>query len=441
MTWTGVTRRRFGTVALGGALVATSASSIASDAYAGNVGPVALPQPPRDGLPRRLPEAQGVSSASILGFLDDIAAAGLELHSFMLSRGGAVVAEGWWWPYEPQRVHMTHSLTKSVMVNGVALALAERRFALDDRIVAFFPEHVPHNAGNNLKAMTVRDLLTMQTGHDHETSGSEWRPLKTSWISAFMKIPVPYQPGTRWVYTSAASYMLSALVTKTTGQKLTDYLRPRLLEPLGITNYQWDVSPEGVTTGGNGLSWTCADSLKLGMLYAKNGLWRGRQLLPPGWIASARQKQASDGPYGYQWWLGEAVLITHLASSGSLRSSFPTTTPWSQSSQRWTPPNSCCRTFGNIFRPPLRRSLSQSTPTLCRTARARCGSFLPCLARWGKFRPPCPTGSLRSRPMIRARAWWHSSSQGKRFATAWWTSGAAIPSLPGLTTGWSRIPL
>jgi hypothetical protein len=68
--------------------------------------------------------------------------------------------------------------------------------------------------------MTVGDLLTMRTGHDHETSGSEWRPLKTSWIAEFMKIPVVYQPGTKWVYTSAASYMLSAIVTKPPAKSL-----------------------------------------------------------------------------------------------------------------------------------------------------------------------------------------------------------------------------
>jgi CubicO group peptidase (beta-lactamase class C family) len=222
----------------------------------------------------------------------------------MLSRGGSVIAEGWWWPYEPQRVHMTHSLTKSVMVSGVGIALDENRFSLDDKVVSFFPDHLPPNPSPNLKAMTVRDLLTMRTGHDHETSGSEWRPLKTSWIAEFMKIPVVYQPGTKWVYTSAASYMLSAIVTRTTGQKLADYLRPRMLDPMGIRDFQWNVSPEGVTPGGNGLSWSTADSLKLGMLYAQKGAWQGRQLLSPQWVREASRKQVPDGSYGYQWWTG-----------------------------------------------------------------------------------------------------------------------------------------
>jgi CubicO group peptidase (beta-lactamase class C family) len=298
-----VSRRRFGSLMMGG--VASSWIAGAGWAESGTgVGDVARAQLAADGLPRSPPEAKGVPSSSIIGFLDDVERAGLELHSFMLSRAGSVIAEGWWWPYAPQRIHMTHSLTKSVMVSGVAIAMDEARFGLDDRVVSFFPEHIPPDASENLKAMTVRDLLTMRTGHDHETSGSVWRPLKTSWVEEFMKIPVVYQPGTKWVYTSAASYMLSAIITKTTGQKLADYIRPRMLDPMGIRNFHWDVSPEGVTPGGNGLSWQTSDSLKLGMLYARRGAWNGQQLLSPQWITEASRQQVPDGPYGYQWWIG-----------------------------------------------------------------------------------------------------------------------------------------
>jgi CubicO group peptidase (beta-lactamase class C family) len=289
-----ISRRRLGQLLLGG----VACSGCIEGASAAGVRNTS------DGLPRSQPELHGVRSGSILAFLADVEHAGLELHSFMMSRNGSVIAEGWWWPYKPKRVHMMHSLTKSVMVSGVALALDEGRFRPDDKVVSFFPEHLPPAPNPNLLAMTVRDLLTMRTGHDHETSGSEWRPLKTSWIAEFMKIPVVYPPGTKFVYTSAASYMLSAIVTKTTGQKLADYLRPRILEPMGISDFQWDVSPEGVTPGGNGLSWTTADSLKLGMLYEQKGVWRGKQLLSPGWVAEASKRQFPDDPYGYQWWIG-----------------------------------------------------------------------------------------------------------------------------------------
>lgn len=317
-----MSRRQFGSLLLGGVALPwfANAGSAKSGTRAGEVSGV---QHPSDGLPRSSLEAKGVLSSSIIGFLDDAEHAGLELHSFMLSRGGSVVAEGWWWPYAPQRIHMTHSLTKSVMVSGVAIAIEEGRFGLDDKVVSFFPDHIPGNASANLQSMTVRDLLTMRTGHDHETSGSAWRPLKTSWIDEFMRIPVVYQPGTKWVYTSAASYMLSAIVTKTTGQTLADYIRPRLLDPMGIRDFHWDISPDGVTPGGNGLSWRTADSLKLGMLYAQRGMWNGRQLLSPRWIAEASRQQMSDGPYGYQWWIGPGGAFYALGLFSQLSVVFP----------------------------------------------------------------------------------------------------------------------
>ncbi len=107
----------------------------------------------------------------------------------------------------------------------------------------------PPTPSDNLKAMTVRNLLTMQCGHEKETSGSVWRQIKTSWVAEFMKIPVPITPGTKMVYTSAASYMLSAIVTKTTGMKLADYIKPRLLDPMGIKRFPLGRQPRGRDPG------------------------------------------------------------------------------------------------------------------------------------------------------------------------------------------------
>jgi CubicO group peptidase (beta-lactamase class C family) len=257
-----------------------------------------------DGLARSAPHEQGVDAASIQGFLDEVAAAGLELHSFMLYRHGHVIAEGWWWPYRADRLHMMHSLTKSVAVSGVALAMGEGHFGLDDKVVSFFKDELPAKVDDKLAAMTVKDLLTMRTGHAAETSGSVWRQITTSWVAEFFKIPVVYPPGTKFVYTSAASFMLSAIVTQTTGQKLRDYMQPRFFKPLGITNLRWDVGPGGINPGGNGLTWTTADVLKLGALYAQGGLWEGKRILSADWVRAASTPQVAEGEYGYQWWIG-----------------------------------------------------------------------------------------------------------------------------------------
>ncbi len=259
--------------------------------------------PYNDGFTRGRPEAAGISPQSITAWLDEMRAHNFEMHSFMLWRNGNVVAEGWWAPYRADRIHMTHSLTKSVSACAVGFALAEKRFGLKDKVVSFFPDEAPKNPDPRLAAMTVEDLLTMRTGHAKETSGAEWRPIKTSWVAEFFKIPVVKQPGTEWLYTSAATYMLSAIVTKTTGQKMEEYLRPRFFEPLDIRGYEWDPDPQGITPGANGLSWRTADSLKLGVLHANRGLWNGKQVLPAGWVEQVQAPHVKD-KYGYQWWLG-----------------------------------------------------------------------------------------------------------------------------------------
>ena len=294
-----MTRRRFTGLAVGGA-----AGLVAAPRMFGAWSAETASVPDRDGLPRARPESHGVEPRAIVSFLDEVAGAGLELHSFMLARGGHVIAEAWWAPYRADRVHMMHSLTKSVAVSGVALALKEKLFEIDDKVSSFFPDELPAQVSDNLAAMTVRDLLTMRTGHEKEISGSVWRQIRTSWVAEFFKVPVVHRPGTRFVYSSAASFMLSAIVTRVTGQTLRDYMEPRFFKPLGITGLSWDVGPGGINPGGNGLSWKTADSLKLGMLYAQQGRWNGEQILTPEWVRDATGPQVAEGEYGYQWWIG-----------------------------------------------------------------------------------------------------------------------------------------
>jgi CubicO group peptidase (beta-lactamase class C family) len=252
-----------------------------------------------DGLSRGEPREAGINGAVVEAFLKDAAATGLDIHGFMLHRAGRVVAEGWRWPYGAQRPRIMHSATKSVLACAIGMALDEGRFGLRDTVVSFFPELMPAVTDARLAAMTVEDLLTMRAGHDAETSGSIWRGIPTSWTAEFFKIPVVHPPGTTFMYTSAASYMLSAILTKATGQTLHEYLKPRFFQPLGIVGEQWDIGPDNVNPGGNGLTMKTADLLKLGVLHAQNGLWEGRRILSAAWIARATRSHGDN--YGYQW--------------------------------------------------------------------------------------------------------------------------------------------
>ncbi len=262
-------------------------------------------------LPRTTPEAQGIPSAAILAFLHAAEQDNCGLHSFMFLRHGSVVAEGWWAPYEPGEPHMLFSLSKSFTSTAVGLAAAEGRLSVDDPVLAFFPAEAPRKPSGNLAAMRVRHLLSMSTGHDHDTTEHLYKRKDGDWARAFLARPVAHEPGTHFLYNTGATYMLSAIVQRVTGQTLLDYLGPRLLEPLGITGATWETCPRGVNTGGFGLNITTVDIARFGQLYLQRGRWQDRQLVPEAWVADASAVQTVNGAnpesdweqgYGYQFW-------------------------------------------------------------------------------------------------------------------------------------------
>ncbi|KAJ9614512.1 hypothetical protein H2200_002649 [Cladophialophora chaetospira] len=257
-----------------------------------------------DGLARASPESRGVKSADILAFLKEAKDLGVTFNSFMLYRRSAVICEGWWYPYEPKLPHMTHSATKSFTTVAVGLAIQEGYFSITDRVLSFFPEQTPDEPSENLKAMTVEHLLTQTSGHTTSISGGSWRGIKSSWIEEFFKVPVTRPPGTHFQYSSATSYMLSAMVQRTTGKSALDFLLRRMLQPMGIRDLRWQVGPDGVNPGGNGISCHTSDLLKLAILFLNQGKWEGRQLLAKEYALDACRPHFGN-QYGYQWWIGE----------------------------------------------------------------------------------------------------------------------------------------
>src|SRR3954470_14934086 len=246
-------------------------------------GASALAEP----LPRSSPEAQGVSSADIRAYVEAADLKVNTLHSFMLVRHGHVVAECWWKPEAADKPHVMHSLSKSFTSTAVGLAVAEGKLNIDDHVLKFFPEDAPAEPSENLKAVRVRDLLTMTCGNETE---AKFTP-DTPWVKTFLAQPVVFKPGTHFQYNTPGSYMLSAIVTKVTGQTVLDYLKPRLFEPLGIENPQWQASPQGISCGGFGLFIRTEDIAKFGLLYLQNGKWNGKQLVPASWVELATSKQ------------------------------------------------------------------------------------------------------------------------------------------------------
>ncbi|MFT5122924.1 MAG: CubicO group peptidase (beta-lactamase class C family) [Kiritimatiellia bacterium] len=262
-------------------------------------------------LPQGTPESAGVSSQALLDFIEAVERDVHSLHSYVLLRQGKILSEGWWAPYAPEKPHMLYSLSKSFTSTAIGMAIGEGTLKLDDKVVSFFPDRVPENASTHLMNMRIRDLLCMGSGHHNDTLPAMKDGTETDWIKVFLTQPVEHEPGTYFRYNTGATYMLSAILQKVTGEKLIDYLTPRLFTPLGITGMTWETSAQGINTGGYGLKVTTHDIAKLGQLYLQKGLWEGKRILSEAWVSEASSKHISNGDnpksdwnqgYGFQFW-------------------------------------------------------------------------------------------------------------------------------------------
>ncbi|MDL2327756.1 beta-lactamase family protein [Ruminococcaceae bacterium OttesenSCG-928-A11] len=252
-------------------------------------------------LPRATPEETGLPSAALERFYRAVAAIPqCNAHALMVVHRGHVVSEGYFAPFRKGVWHVTHSLCKTFTGTAVAFAIEEGLFGLDDPVARFFPE-AGRFVSKRHKAITVRHLLCMQSGI---TFNEISQAAQGDWLKGIFSSPVAFEPGSAFVYNSMNSYLLSALVCKTSGMGLVDYLTPRLFEPLGFGPVAWEKSPEGYEKGGWGMYILLEDMAKFGQLYLQDGKWetggRMAQVLPVGWVATATQMQTqSDRELGY----------------------------------------------------------------------------------------------------------------------------------------------
>lgn len=254
---------------------------------------------------RATPESQGISSdlfAALLRELD--ASKDTEMHHFMALRHGKVICECNFAPYPKGMWHITHSMCKSITGMAIGMLIEEGKLKLNENIYDIFSDHM--NAFSKIfrPVITVENLLTMTSGVTFNESGIV---SGNDWLGSFLNASVNGKPGTEFQYNSLNTYVLSAIVTKRTGETLTEYLTPRLFGPLGITKYYWETCPKGITKGGWGLFLCAEDMAKLGQLYLQKGKWNGQQLVSEYWIeiSTARHLKTQNDTYGYgyQLWM------------------------------------------------------------------------------------------------------------------------------------------
>ena len=254
---------------------------------------------------RATPESQGISSDLFTALLRELdASKDTEMHHFMALRHGKVICECNFAPYPKGMWHITHSMCKSITGMAIGMLIEEEKLKLDENIYDIFPNHI--NAFSKIfrPVITVENLLTMTSGVTFNESGIV---SGNDWLGSFLNASVNGKPGTEFQYNSLNTYVLSAIVTKRTGETLTEYLTPRLFGPLGITKYYWETCPKGITKGGWGLFLCAEDMAKLGQLYLQRGKWNGQQLVSEYWIeiSTARHLKTQNDTYGYgyQLWM------------------------------------------------------------------------------------------------------------------------------------------
>lgn len=241
-----------------------------------------------------LPRVEAPDSVVVAmnSFFQKAASDSMDIHSVMIVKDGNVIYSRWQSQGVDSIPHVLHSVSKTFTATAVGLAIAEGKMTLADKVIDFFPDKLPAEVSDYLKAMTVRDLLTMSCGHDEEPAG--YRDKDQDWVQTFLAHPVVHEPGTFYLYNSLGSYVLSAIVQKVTGEKVVDYLNTRLFEPLHIEKPQWDESPQGINTGGWGLYLKTEDLAKMGQLLLQKGEWNGKQLIPAEWVAEMSKKQVES---------------------------------------------------------------------------------------------------------------------------------------------------
>lgn len=259
-------------------------------------------------LTRYSPSSVGIDARGVVNFIDEAEKLGCELHSLMIIRNGKVAVEGWWYPYAESIRHGCYSVTKTFTATAVGFAVSEGLLTLNDKLIEFFPDKAPKQPSENLKSLTIRNLLTLSCGQAAEV---DLRDTDDA-VAKFLSADFPNKPGSVFSYNSVASHMLAEVILHLTGKSLPEYLKPRLLAPLGITDIRWDKTPQGLEMGGWGIHIKTEDFAKMGLLFLQNGRWQGRQIVPEEWIREASAKQIENSSdttlpdwgagYCYQMW-------------------------------------------------------------------------------------------------------------------------------------------
>ena len=281
---------------------------------------------PTRGWRTSTPEEQGVDSGVLAAMLEEVQRQGHNIDSVTVIRNGFLVADAAVYPYKQDTKHVIHSCTKSVVSILVGIAI-EHGYIEDVQtpVVEFFPDRSIENIDGNKKSMTLENLLTMTSGFDckdsylYRWSGLNAMRASDDWVQFMLDLPIAETPGRKFEYCNGASFLLSAIISETTGMSAHEFADKHLFGPLGITDVIWPTNPQGINIGWGELRMRPQDLAKIGYLYMRGGEWDGEQIVPSSWVEESTRKHISgtleDG-YGYQWWIDDSGIFIAVGYAG-----------------------------------------------------------------------------------------------------------------------------
>ncbi len=262
------------------------------------------------------PEDQGVDSDKLGKLISHIKKNKLDIRSIIVARNDSIVLEAYFHPFSRKDKTLVASVVKSITSALIGIAI-EKGIIKDENqnISDFFPEINFKQGKGGKREISIKHLLTMSSGMSWNDGTDQAEMMARSDCAGYvLSRPLTEKPGTVFNYNSGGAHLLSVVLTMASGMPTSEFAQKYLFEPLGITDFDWKVAADGVSTGGNLLFLKPIDMLKLGLLYLHGGNWEGRQVVPAAWVAESTKNQIKppwDRPgeslgYGFLWWNAES---------------------------------------------------------------------------------------------------------------------------------------
>lgn len=262
------------------------------------------------------PESQGINSEVLVDMLSRLALYPNTIDSVTIIRNGYIVLDAYFYPFKKDKAHIIHSCTKSITSTLIGIAIDKGLIKdVHQRLLGFFPETTPANLTKDKENISLENILTMATGLEcRDTYKDRWQGLRKMWQSSdwtqyMLDLSMNEPPGQNFEYCNGATYLLSAIIQKTTGMRSYKFAMKNLFTPIGITNVKWEPNPQGIDVGYGRMWLKPHDMARFGLLFLNKGKWQGNTIVSEEWVTeSTRGYLAATlfDQYGYQWWVDEA---------------------------------------------------------------------------------------------------------------------------------------